>query len=53
MDKETIFAVLEDAEAVGLIDKETMEELIGLFATRILSDKAISALKGEQDGTVA
>ena len=49
MDKETIFAVLEDAEAVGLIDKETMEELMGLFASRILSDKAISALKGEQE----
>ena len=46
MDKETIFAVLEDAEAVELIDKETMEELMGLFATSILSDKAILALKG-------
>ena len=45
MDKEAIFAVLEDAEDVGLIDEETMEELIALFATRILSDKAILALE--------
>ena len=45
MDKETIFDVLECAEDAKLIDKETMEVLMGLFATRILSDKALRALK--------